>query len=154
MKQCRIGLLVLCMAWTLPLAAQQPLSPAPGGTVERAQFTRGIDDHEPIDEVVVLSPPDNEIYFFTDLRHLQGRTITHRWQYRGQVVSQVSFEVKGPRWRVFSRKNINPDQLGEWSVTVVDDSGWPLRTELFRYEARNESLPKNDAVPETVRGLE
>jgi hypothetical protein len=83
---------------------------------------------------VVASPLIREVYFFTDLRNLQGRTVMHRWMYNGQVVSQVPFEVGGPRWRVNSKKEIDPDQVGEWSVTVVDQSGWPLYTELFRYE--------------------
>jgi hypothetical protein len=60
--------------------------------------------------------------------------VTHRWMYKGRVVSQVPFKVRGPRWRVNSRKDIDPDQVGEWTVTVVDQSGWPLYTEMFRYE--------------------
>jgi hypothetical protein len=29
---------------------------------------------------------------------------------------------------------LEPNQLGEWSVTVTDGNGWPLYTELFRYQ--------------------
>jgi hypothetical protein len=50
------------------------------------------------------------------------------------VVSQKRFEVGGPRWRVNSKIEIEPEQVGKWSVTVIDESGWPLYTELFRYE--------------------
>jgi hypothetical protein len=35
---------------------------------------------------------------------------------------------------VFSKYVLEPDQFGEWSVTVIDESDWPLYTELFRYE--------------------
>jgi hypothetical protein len=82
----------------------------------------------------VASPLIREVYFFTDLRNLQGRTVTHRWEYQGKVVSQMPFRVGGPRWRVYSKFEIAPEQVGRWSVTVVDESGWPLYTELFRYE--------------------
>ncbi len=115
-------------------AAAPPAGLAPDAGVARAQFTTAIVDREPVDRVVVLQAPLDTVYFFTELRHLEGRTVVHRWEYRGEVQSQVSFQVKGPRWRVFSKKRIKPGQPGEWSVTVLDSSGWPLAVELFRYE--------------------
>ncbi|HHJ17950.1 MAG TPA: DUF2914 domain-containing protein [Gammaproteobacteria bacterium] len=129
------GLLVaglVLMSQTLPAA---PPAPDPAWKVARAQFTTAIEEREPVDEIAVLVAPLDEIFFFTDLRHLQGRTVQHRWSYQGEVVSRVPFKVEGERWRVFSRMRLHPDQTGEWSVTVYDESGWPLHTELFRYEA-------------------
>jgi len=102
--------------------------------VARAVFTTGIENREPVDRLLVLSPPATEVYFFTDLRNLQGHTVVHRWQYQGKTVSNVPFVVQGDRWRVYSKKALPPDSYGEWSVTVVDDSGWPLYVELLRYE--------------------
>lgn len=125
---------VVCLTGPLPLFAEQSDIPDPQWEVARAQFTSGIENREPVDRVVVATPMIREMYFFTDLRNLAGRVVTHRWKYRGNVVSQVPFKVGGPRWRVYSKKEIEPDEVGEWSVTVVDESGWPLYTELFRYE--------------------
>ena len=110
------------------------------GTVARAQFTTAISDREPVDNVVLLAGPANHVFFFTDLRHLQERNVTHRWEFGGRVVSIMPFKVGGPRWRVYSRVDIEPDQLGEWSVTVVDESGWPLYTELFHYVAEDPAV--------------
>jgi len=90
---------------------------------------------------VVISPPVTEVYFFTDLRHLEGREVQHRWAYRGRVISMKPFEIQGARWRVYSKNVIEPDQTGEWSVTVVDESGWPLHTELFLYEPATTGSP-------------
>ncbi len=115
--------------------------PDPAWAVARAQFTTGIENREPVDQLVILSPPATEVYFFTDLRHMEGRQVQHRWSYRGQVVSMKPFKVKGARWRVFSKNVIEPDQTGEWSVTVFDESGWPLRTELFLYEQADTGSP-------------
>ena len=119
---------------SLSLFAEESVIPDPQWEVARAQFTSAIRDREPVDQLVVATPFIREVYFFTDLRNLEGRTVTHRWRYEGRVVSQVPFKVGGPRWRVNSKKEIDPDQVGDWSVTVVDESGWPLYTELFRYE--------------------
>ncbi|WP_165869066.1 DUF2914 domain-containing protein [Thiogranum longum] len=105
-----------------------------GGEVARASFTTRIANREPTDRVLVLNPPATEVYFFTDLRNLEGHTVTHRWEYQGRAVSNVPFVVGGNRWRVFSKKVFPPDSFGEWSVTVLDDNGLPLYVELFRYE--------------------
>ena len=139
------GLLVAgLMLMSQSLLAEKP-APNPAWKVARAQFTTAIENREPVDRVVVLVAPQDEIFFFTDLRHMQGRTVQHRWFYQGRVMSRVPFEVEGERWRVFSRLRIHPQQTGEWSVTVFDESGWPLHTELFRYQsAATEAVPSTD----------
>ena len=133
----RNGLSWFVMALSLVCAqalAEESASPDSTWRVVRAQFTTSIDNREPVDQVVVLSPPSDQVFFFSEIRNMQGRTVTHRWEFQGQVVSRVPFEVKGPRWRVYSKYRLEPDQFGEWSVTVIDQSGWPLYTELFRYQ--------------------
>lgn len=123
----------LLLVLGVSVQAEDVAIPGPDWAVARAQFTTAISDREPVDNIVLLAAPANHVYFFTDLRHLQGRKVTHRWEFGGRVVSIVPFKVGGPRWRVNSIVDIEPDQLGEWSVTVVDESGWPLYTELFHY---------------------
>lgn len=128
-------LLGIILARPEALNAAQAVVPDPRWQVARAQFTSGIKNREPVDRVVVATDRLEAVYFFTDLRNLTGRTVTHRWRYEGKPVSLVPFKVGGARWRVYSKKVIDPDQVGEWSVTVLDESGWPLYTELFRYAA-------------------
>ncbi len=135
-------------AWVLLIAggavqAEDAVIPDPTWNVARAQFATAISNREPVDDIVLLARPASEVYFFTDLRHLEERTVTHRWEFNGKLVSIVHFNVKGPRWRVYSRVDVEPHQLGEWSVTVIDESGWPLHTELFRYVA---SKPTDDTL--------
>lgn len=139
-------------AWVLlilgaSVQAEEVAIPDPDWRVARAQFTTAISDREPVDEVVLLEAPASQIYFFTDLRSLQERTVKHIWEFDGRVVSTVPFKVGGPRWRVNSRVDIEPDQLGEWSVTVVDESGWPLYTELFHYVAKAPAAKPQTASP-------
>ncbi len=122
----------LFVALCTQVAAEE--APVAGGEVARASFTTRIENREPVDRVLVLNPPATEVYFFTDLRNLEGHTVTHRWEFQGRAVSNVPFVVGGNRWRVYSKKVFPPDSFGEWSVTVLDDNGWPLYVELFRYE--------------------
>ncbi len=139
-------------AWVLlilgaSVQAEDVAIPDPDWRVARAQFTTAISNREPVDEVVLLEAPASQIYFFTDLRSLQERTVKHIWEFEGRVVSTVPFKIGGPRWRVNSRVDIEPDQLGEWSVTVVDESGWPLYTELFHYVAKPPTAKPRTASP-------
>ena len=107
----------------------------PQGRVARALFTTGVVEREPVDRVLVAGPDINRIYFFTDLRGMEGQVVSHRWEYNGEVVSTVKFEVKGPRWRVYSARELSPAQTGKWTAMVVDADGWPLRAVVFEYVA-------------------
>lgn len=110
-------------------------SPVPDAEVTRSQFTTGIAEREPIDKLVLVDNAVSEIYYFTELRNLQGRKVTHRWEYDGKTISEVTFMVEGPRWRVFSKKTLNPSMTGKWTVFVVDQSGWPIHASIFQYAA-------------------
>ena len=58
--------------------------------VARGIFSTNIVDREPVDQVLILSNAVDQIYFYTDLRHYQGQTITHRWEYEGELVAYQS----------------------------------------------------------------
>lgn len=130
-RGCTATLLVL--ATNLACAEDIPVGEKPSGWVERALFTTTMENREPGAVVVRVEGTPGEVYFFTELRQLAGRTVTHRWEYAGQIVAEVPFEVGGPRWRVFSKKRLLPDQAGKWSVVVVDESDWVLHAEMFEY---------------------
>ena len=122
--------------WLLLLFSLCLLSPvfaANKGNIARAQFTTKIEDREPVDQVAVLDNSITTLYFFADVRHMEGRTVTHSWEYDGQVISKKTFTIKGPRWRIYSQKELLPSMTGKWTVIVRDDSGWPLTAAVFRY---------------------
>lgn len=98
------------------------------GQVARAAFTSGVVEREPIDNLLSADTTTDRIYFFTELLDLEGETVTHRWQYQGNVMAEVSFNVRGPRWRVYSSKSLVPEWAGNWYVDVVDGAGNVLYT--------------------------
>ncbi len=125
----------------------------PRGSVARAVFTSRIEDREPIDNLVRIPSSADRIYFFSDLRGLDGEIITHRWEYDGQVMAEVKFRVgSGTRWRVYSSKNLLPEWIGKWTVVVLDESGWPLKASMFEYfDASQDATPitQQDTPPVT-----
>lgn len=116
------------------------LSPLPAMSVEavvsRAQFTTAVLDREPIDELATLSPDTDKVFFFTELRNMDGTTVTHRWSLNGTVMAEVSFNVRASRWRVYSNKALLPEWRGDWVVDIVDDQGTVIASKTVNYGAQ------------------
>jgi hypothetical protein len=126
----------------VPLDSQEiEESPVPDAYVARAVFTTAVLNREPVDQVVSLDENATEVLFFTELRNLQGRTVIHRWEFEGEVISEVNIQVGGPRWRAYSVKSLNPGEEGKWTVFVIDESGWPLHASIF--QQRSNKLTEN-----------
>ncbi|MEN8177627.1 MAG: DUF2914 domain-containing protein [Pseudomonadota bacterium] len=129
----KMALIINCLIPVTAFSDDEIKSPVPDAIVSRAQFTTGISNREPIDELVKVENSITSLFYFTELRNLDGRKVSHRWEHNGQVISEVSFMVEGPRWRVFSKKTLNPSMLGKWTVFVIDESGWPIHASIFKY---------------------
>lgn len=143
------GALLLTAAPAGAAPSSRPaITQAPRDPVARSQFTRAIRDHEPVGNVVTLPNSVDHVYYFSEIRGMTGKTIVHRWMYRGKVMAEVRFKIGGPRWRVYSRKTLDPKQLGRWTVVVTNGSGWPLHAEMFDYVA---ATPTPHPAPAAVR---
>lgn len=119
--------------------------------VARAAFTTAIQDREPVDQIGQLSNDNTQIYFFTEIRGMEGHSITHRWTQGGETRAEVTFNVGGNRWRVWSSKTLMPEWIGEWQVSVVDEGGNVISQESFAYvpaDATGQSeAPAEEAAP-------
>lgn len=122
-------------------AAAEAIAPTAVGRVERAVFTTAVVEREPVGAIDSLPNDQPRVIFFTELRDLEGQRVVHRWEREGQVMAEVAFEVNGPRWRVYSTKNLQSEWTGEWTVSVIDQVGNSLATERFRYLAAEEASP-------------
>lgn len=118
--------------------AAQPAAEAPKtvGEVTRAMVTSGISEREPVDELAEVAADAGNVYFFTELRGMQGQQVVHRWVYNDQVMAEVPFNVNGQRWRVWSTKTLKPEWTGTWLVSVVDGNGEVLVSRQFQFGAQ------------------
>lgn len=110
------------LAVLLPVLAQ--------ADVVRHQFTRNVVEREPVDRLnsaTNISP----LYYFTELEDMTGATIVHRWRLNNRLMAEVHFEVHGPRWRVYSSKEMLPDWDGIWKLEVLDGNGNLLATDTI-----------------------
>ena len=123
-------LIGVALVWSSLTTAQQSATEsgssavgAPKGSVKRAQFTSLVTDREPVDDLLSTSTSLEKLFFFTELIDMNGKTMTHRWRYLDDVVAEIPFSIKGPRWRVFSYKTLQAGLEGEWTVELIDEVG-------------------------------
>jgi hypothetical protein len=99
--------------------------------VSRALLTTGIKQREPADNVCI--PERNKITFFTEINNYANHRVTHRWKYNMKTIFELSFNVRGPRWRVWTSKYIPVKWVGPWVIEVADEDGNILTQKLFYY---------------------
>ena len=105
----------------------------PHQNISKAVFALDIKDRAPINIIEELDNSLGKIYFFTNIRNLQGQSITHRWIYKDKVMADIVFDVKGPRWRVWSSKNLWHTWLGKWTVQVITSESEVIYEKEFNY---------------------
>lgn len=133
------------------------------GTVARSIFTTLIDNREPVDKVKEVPNQTSDVFYFTELRDMSGQTAKHRWEYKGKVVAEVDFKIRGNRWRVWSKKSFQPGWSGDWKVSVVNGADEVISEEMIAFteptpdkiddnamdKPMNEQLENKPNVPST-----
>ena len=124
---------VLVIISSLLISINVLASDWPHENISNAEFAMEIKDRTPLNIIEELNNSFGKIYFFTNIRNLQGQSIRHRWIYKNKVMAEVEFDINGPRWRVWSSKNLWPTWLGEWSVEVLNANSEVLYKKEFNY---------------------
>ncbi len=117
------------------------------GSVTRSIFTTEVSEHEPTDKVEKLQSNYRRVFYFTELQDMSGQTAIHRWEYNGNVMAETKFTVSGPRWRVWSSKNLLPSWTGEWKVSVLNGVGDVISEDVFSYVAEQVIKPTENIEP-------
>ena len=106
------------------------------GSVASETLARGIEGDRPVHpfetQLALDTDEPTTLYYFTDVRGMAGKTVLHRWLYRGKVISEVSMQV-GAGWlaALHSSVTVAPNMTGHWDVLVCDASGKALEQESF-----------------------
>jgi len=111
--------------------------------VARSVFSTAIENKEPVSDLQKISSAITRVYFFTELMGLSGHKISHRWEYQGKIMAEITFEIGADRWRTWSSKNMLSSWTGSWQVSVVDEGGNIIEQKSFEYIG--ESSPRADA---------
>lgn len=114
-----------------PMAMEQ--SGFSRGSVVRSVFTTAVDEREPTDNIKELSSLSDKVIYYTELRDMSGQTAKHRWEFNGEVMAEVEFNVGGSRWRVWSSKSFVPGWTGEWKVSVLNGANEVISEDILTY---------------------
>ena len=125
----KVVAVIFCLLSSLSAIA----SDWPHEYLSNADFALEIKERTPLNIVEELDNSFGKIYFFTNIRNLQGQRVKHRWIYNNKVMAEVEFDVNGPRWRVWSSKNLWPTWLGEWTVEVINSKDEVFFKKEFNY---------------------
>jgi len=74
------------------------------------------------------------LYCFTEIRGLEGSTITHAWIHEGTTRARVQLPVRSSQWRTWSSKTLAAGWTGAWQVKILDADGIVLKTLDFVLE--------------------
>ncbi|MDR2105533.1 MAG: DUF2914 domain-containing protein [Deferribacteraceae bacterium] len=101
--------------------------------VSRHTFTSAVVDREPVDSLKTLAvSEEGAVFYFSELRNLENTTVAHQWKKNSDVVYEINFDVKGPRWRVFSSMKSGHFVSGDIiTVDVVDTDGTVLTSDTL-----------------------
>ena len=98
-----------------------------------ALFTTRISKRYPADEITSLDNPHQAVSFFSELKDMSGKEITHMWYYGDELKFKASFKIRASRWRIWSTQLLPDDMPGEWKVEVVDGEGEVLQVRTLNY---------------------
>jgi Protein of unknown function (DUF2914) len=108
--------------------------------VARAQLTRDIEKNEPVDNLKLpLKIGKKEtlwIYYFVELKNMQGKTVFHEWWLNGNLVSRKKVNISDDPWRTASKQIITYTNNNDWIVRVVDESRNILTEKSFNLELK------------------
>ena len=126
---------------TTPNPAVQPSVIEPAAPhVTRALLAANIAEREPVAVIDTASPlqldSPTALFFFTELRDLNGSRVAHRWYHNGTMVKERPIDVGAIRWRTWSRHVLDDLSGGDWKVELVDSQGTVLAESHWQVTAQ------------------
>ena len=127
----RCGLLLVCLAIVgapAALAQDEEVAESP---VERTVVCTDVVDREPVGAADSFGAGVEQLFCFTEIRGLEGTTVTHAWIHEGTTRARVDLPVRSNRWRTWSTKTILPSWTGSWEVKIMTPEGQVLGSVPF-----------------------
>lgn len=110
---------------------------AEGGALRITEMavTTKISRNNPIDAVRRINHRSvPALYCFTRIVNPSGEeaAIRHIWYRNGEVAGEQELQVRGKKWRTWSKRPIGRDSIGAWRVEALDSEGKLLKAVEFK----------------------
>ena len=83
-----------------------------------AVFAANVVNRQPV-QITTTAPKNSQVFFYTIVMNMNGRTLEHVFLIDGIVVHRQAFNIGGDRWRVWS--SINTRNAQSFIVLVYAD---------------------------------
>jgi len=112
-------------------------SPGAGEFRLSIKISKEIDDRMPVDIDSIFENAIGRVYCWSMISRSKSDvdTIYHIWNYEGKEESRVPIEITSPTFRAITPQAISPDQVGEWTVYIVDKQNNILGKSKFKIES-------------------
>ena len=108
-----------------------PIKP-PQLTLVQAVMCEGLEELEPVNETVIFSVANGNVFCFTAFDPVPEKTVIyHHWFKRDQPEKEIKLGLKTPKWSSFSKISIRNMDVGPWRVEILDSDGKILKTLRF-----------------------
>jgi len=71
------------------------------------------------------------IYFYLQLKDMEGKKVNIFWYHNDKQDSQLPLEIRNNNWRTNASKHLDHQRLGAWRVELVDEAGNLLAKRSF-----------------------
>lgn len=117
---------------TASLTEPAPMK-APAVEVSRMAICTNIVDREPVEEGERFQVSVGRLYAFTQVLGAKDFVeIGHVWYFNDVERARITLPVRSASWRTYSSKIIQPFEIGDWRVDVVDPQGEVLKSVSFQ----------------------
>jgi len=127
-----------------PKAAAKTAKSDAALTLARLSVCKDVEDRAPVGEAESFDGV-HQLYAFTRIEGAHTPTqVYHRWYVGEKMVNEIPINVKGPRWRCWSKKTIQPGWSGNCKVEVVTEEGDVLGSKSFMLASANPGMMKKE----------
>jgi hypothetical protein len=106
-----------------------------GLTVLEAVACTSVENRAPVGAAEKFPANVGRLYLFIKLT-VNGNSessVKHIWKHNGKDLATVTLPVRGPQWRTYSSKTIDPSQTGDWTVDILNGTS-VVKTVAFKIE--------------------
>src|SRR5262249_52063891 len=75
--------------------------------VTRAVISTSIMNNEPTDSLSQVPSTTSKVFFFTQIKGMEGKTVTHRWMKDGSKVADVKISIESKNFRCHSSRVVS-----------------------------------------------
>lgn len=108
---------------SIPLKNRKYLSK----NISRAGLVQGFSKSEPYGQaklpVMVNEIKAEGLFFFTEVKNMQGRTVFHEWLKEGKTMYKYKFVMRSNEGKMHTSKLFTYSSAGQWQVRIITPQG-------------------------------